>query len=250
MTIGEGFDLAKLAGDGRIATGDVQGGAGRQICQGGAGKARRLDGGRAEVRAWPKTCAPRWRWSRAARRRSASSMRPTPRSSRSVKIVGVFPGRLASADHLSGRRDRRDAKPERRAYLDFLRSAGAKAMFEQYGFTLPDQAGVVDGIDTRVRPHPRGMDRGRAVAADRAVATVVALPFGIAIAWLLARKNFWGKGAARRHRASAAGAAAGRHRLSAADQRSGGKAPIGAFLADISASCSRSAGPARRSPAA
>jgi molybdate transport system permease protein len=26
------------------------------------------------------------------------------------------------------------------------------------------------------------------------VATVVALPFGVAIAWLLARKNFWGKG--------------------------------------------------------
>src|SRR6266568_8086621 len=25
------------------------------------------------------------------------------------------------------------------------------------------------------------------------VATVVALPFGIAIAWVLARKNFWGK---------------------------------------------------------
>src|SRR4029077_17729401 len=25
------------------------------------------------------------------------------------------------------------------------------------------------------------------------VATIVALPFGIAIAWVLARKNFWGK---------------------------------------------------------
>ena len=25
------------------------------------------------------------------------------------------------------------------------------------------------------------------------VATMVALPFGIAVAWLLARKNFWGK---------------------------------------------------------
>ena len=25
------------------------------------------------------------------------------------------------------------------------------------------------------------------------VATVVALPFGIAVAWVLARKNFWGK---------------------------------------------------------
>ena len=30
---------------------------------------------------WPRTCAPRWFWSRAARRRSASSTRPTPRSS-------------------------------------------------------------------------------------------------------------------------------------------------------------------------
>ncbi|HKY86562.1 MAG TPA: molybdate ABC transporter permease subunit, partial [Pseudorhodoplanes sp.] len=26
-----------------------------------------------------------------------------------------------------------------------------------------------------------------------AVATLVALPFGVAVAWLLARKNFWGK---------------------------------------------------------
>ena len=31
---------------------------------------------------WPRTCAPRSRWWRAARRRSASSTRPTPRSSR------------------------------------------------------------------------------------------------------------------------------------------------------------------------
>ena len=37
------------------------------------------------------------------------------------------------------------------------------------------------------------MDRDRAVAPHRLVATVVALPFGIAVAWLLARKNFWGK---------------------------------------------------------
>ena len=49
------------------------------------------------------------------------------------------------------------------------------------------------------------------------VATVVALPFGIAIAWLLARKDFWGKALLDGARASAAGAAAGRHRLSAAD---------------------------------
>ena len=48
VTIGPGFDLAKLAGDGRIATGDVKRGAGRQIRQGGAGEARRLGRGGAE----------------------------------------------------------------------------------------------------------------------------------------------------------------------------------------------------------
>ena len=39
-----------------------------------------------------------------------------------VKIVGVFPGRLASADRLSGGGDGDDAKPDAAAYLAFLRS--------------------------------------------------------------------------------------------------------------------------------
>ena len=37
------------------------------------------------------------------------------------------------------------------------------------------------------------MDRDPPVAADRARCDAVALPFGIAVAWLLARKHFWGK---------------------------------------------------------
>ena len=49
------------------------------------------------------------------------------------------------------------------------------------------------------------------------VATVVALPFGIADRLAAGAQGFLGQGAARRHRASAAGAAAGGHRLSAAD---------------------------------
>ena len=81
VTIGPGFDLAKLAGDGRIATGDVQGGAGRHLCQGRAGEARRLVRRSSRKWRWPRMSAPRLFWSRAARRRSASSMRPTPRSS-------------------------------------------------------------------------------------------------------------------------------------------------------------------------
>ena len=37
------------------------------------------------------------------------------------------------------------------------------------------------------------MDRGAPVAADRIRRDIAALPPGLAIAWLLARKNFWGK---------------------------------------------------------
>ena len=60
VKIGPGFDIAKLAGDGRIAVGRRARGAGREIRQGGAGEARRLEGGGAEARAWRRTCAQRW----------------------------------------------------------------------------------------------------------------------------------------------------------------------------------------------
>ena len=52
---------------------------GRQIRQGGAGEARRV-GQRVAARSRkPRTCARRCCWSRAARRRPASSTRPMPR---------------------------------------------------------------------------------------------------------------------------------------------------------------------------
>ena len=81
------------------------------------------------------------------------------------------------------------------------------------------------------------------------VATVVALPFGIAIAWLLARKNFWGKALLDGlvHLPLVLPPVVTGYLLLIAFGRRG---IFGAFLADTSASCSRSAGPARRSPAA
>ena len=81
------------------------------------------------------------------------------------------------------------------------------------------------------------------------VATVVALPFGIAVAWLLARKDFWGKALLDGivHLPLVLPPVVTGYLLLITFGRRG---PIGAFLADISASCSRSAGPARRSPAA
>jgi ABC-type molybdate transport system substrate-binding protein len=79
VNIAPGFDLAALAGDGRIAVGDV-----RAVPAGLYAKAalEKL-GAWAAVEPkwrWPRTCAPRSFWSRAARRRSASSTKPTPRS--------------------------------------------------------------------------------------------------------------------------------------------------------------------------
>ena len=67
------------------------------------------------------------------------------------------------------------------------------------------------------------------------VATLVATPIGIALAWLLARRNFWGKSFVD---------ALVHLPLVLPPARSARGWPI------ISASSSRSAGPARRSPAA
>ena len=109
VKIAPGFDLAALAGNGRIAAGDV-----RAVPAGLYAKAalEKLGVWAAWNRnwRWPRTCAPRWCWSRAARRRSASSMRPTPGSIRRQDRRGLSGG-LASADHLSGGADG-DAKPD------------------------------------------------------------------------------------------------------------------------------------------
>ena len=64
------------------------------------------------------------------------------------------------------------------------------------------------------------------------VATLVSLPFGIAIAMVLARGRFWGRVPAQRPGAAAADPAAGGDRLHAADRCSGGKGRSGRFLAE------------------
>ena len=80
------------------------------------------------------------------------------------------------------------------------------------------------------------------------VATLVSLPFGIAIAMALARGRFWGQSLLNGlvHLPLILPPVVTGYLLLILFGRRG---PIGAFLADISASSSRSAGPARRSPA-
>ena len=79
-----------------------EGGAGRQIRQGGAGEARRLGRGRSRSSRMAENV-------RAALALVARGEAPLgivyetdAKVEPGVKIVGAFPGRLASADHLSG----------------------------------------------------------------------------------------------------------------------------------------------------
>jgi molybdate transport system substrate-binding protein len=136
-TIGPGFDLAQLAGNGRIVTGDM-----RAVPVGKYAKAA-LENLGAWERARPKfamTENVRAALTLVARGEAvlgivyATDAKVEP----NVKIVGVFPAdshppivypvALTPA-----------AGPEALQYLAFLRSRAAKAIFEAYGFTfLPE----------------------------------------------------------------------------------------------------------------
>ncbi len=133
-TIGPGFDLAKLAADGRIATGDV-----RAVPVGKYAKAA-LE----KLGAWP-AAEPKFAMAESVRAALALVARgeavlgivyaTDARIEPGVRIVGAFPADshppivypvAATAA----------ARPEAAAYLAFLRSSAAKAIFEKYGFSF------------------------------------------------------------------------------------------------------------------
>jgi molybdate transport system substrate-binding protein len=134
VAIGPGFDLAALAGDGRIVTGDV-----RAVPVGRYARAALKTLG-----AWPKS-APKMAMTenvRAALALVARGEAPLgivyetdAKIEPGVKIVGTFPADshppivypfAATAA----------AKPQAARYLAFLRSAAARSVFERYGFTV------------------------------------------------------------------------------------------------------------------
>jgi molybdate transport system substrate-binding protein len=134
VAIGPDFDLAALAGDGRIVTGDV-----RAVPVGRYAKAA-LE----KLGAWANA-APKMAMSenvRAALALVARGEAPLgivyetdAKVEPGVKIIGTFPADshppivypfAATAG----------AKPQAERYLAFLRSTAAKAIFERYGFTM------------------------------------------------------------------------------------------------------------------
>jgi molybdate transport system substrate-binding protein len=132
VTIGQGFDLAKLAGDGKIATGDV-----KAVPVGKYAKAA-LE----KLGAW-QAAEPKFAMAESVRAALTLVARgeavlgivysTDAKVEPGVKIVGTFPADSHPAI-IYPVAATTTAKPETSDYLAFLRSSAAKAILEKYGF--------------------------------------------------------------------------------------------------------------------
>jgi molybdate transport system substrate-binding protein len=134
VAIAPGFDLAKLIGDGRIATAEVS-----SVPVGKYAKSA-LE----KLGIWASV---EKRFAMADNVRAALALvargeavlgivyETDAKVEKNVKIVGAFPAD-SHAPIVYPVAATANAKPEAAAYLAFLRSGTAKAVFEQYGFTF------------------------------------------------------------------------------------------------------------------
>ena len=132
VSIGQGFDLAKLAGDGKIATGDV-----KSVPVGKYAKSA-LE----KLGSWT-AAEPKFAMAESVRAALALVARgeavlgivyaTDARVEPAVKIVGTFPAD-SHPPIIYPVAATAAAKPESAGYLAFLRTAAAKTIFEKYGF--------------------------------------------------------------------------------------------------------------------
>src|SRR5215831_17153088 len=132
ITIGPGFDLAKLAGDGKIATGDVT-----SVPVGKYAKAA-LEKLGAWTAAEPKFAmaeSVRAALTLVARGEAAIGIvySTDAKVEPGVKVIGTFPAD-SHPPIIYPVAATSTAKPETTSYLTFLRSMAAKNIFEKYGF--------------------------------------------------------------------------------------------------------------------
>ena len=134
VTIGPGFDLAKLAGDGRVATGDV-----REVPVGLYAKAA-LGRFGAWAAVEPKmVMAGNVRLALSMVARGAAPLgivyETGPKIEPAVKVIGVFPDNthdpIIYPVALTA-----NAKSDAVQYLSFLCTHTAKSVFERYGFNF------------------------------------------------------------------------------------------------------------------
>src|SRR5580692_12261170 len=132
VTIAQGFDLSKLAGDGKIATGDVKAVPVGKYAQAALEK----------LGAW-QAAAPKFAMAESVRAALALVARDEAalgivystdaKVEPGVKIVGTFP----AGSHppiIYPVAATSTAKPDATGYLAFLKTSAAKAIFEKYGF--------------------------------------------------------------------------------------------------------------------
>ncbi len=137
VAIGPGFDLAKLAGDGRIATGDV-----KAVPAGKYAKAA-LETLGAWTAAEPKLAmAENVRAALALVARGEAPLGIVYASDASaedkVEVAGVFPAESHPPIVYPAALVRQSQNPDAPAFLDFLSSTEARAVFKAHGFTLPN----------------------------------------------------------------------------------------------------------------
>ncbi|MGB6399657.1 MAG: molybdate ABC transporter substrate-binding protein, partial [Bradyrhizobium sp.] len=132
VAIGQGFDLAKLAGDGKIATADV-----KAVPVGKYAKAslEKLGGWAAAEPKFAMTENVRAALALVARGEATLGIvySTDAKVEPGVKIVGTFPPDSHPAI-IYPVAATATVKPEANDYLAFLRSSAAKAIFEKYGF--------------------------------------------------------------------------------------------------------------------
>jgi molybdate transport system substrate-binding protein len=133
VTIAPGFDLAKLAGDGRIATGDVKSVPSGKYAQAALEK---LGAWQAAEPKFAMAESVRAALTLVARGEAALGIvySTDARVEPGVRIVGTFPADSHPAI-IYPVAATTTAKAEAGDYLAFLRSAAAKAILEKYGFT-------------------------------------------------------------------------------------------------------------------
>jgi molybdate transport system substrate-binding protein len=132
VTIGQGFDLAKLAGDGKIATGDVTSVPVGKYAQAALEK----------LGAW-QAAAPKFAMAESVRAALALVARSEAvlgivystdaKVEPGVKVVGTFPAD-SHPPIIYPVAATATAKPDAADYLAFLRTSAAKTIFEKYGF--------------------------------------------------------------------------------------------------------------------
>ena len=134
VSIGQGFDLAKRAGDGRIATGDVQ-----SVPVGKYAKAalEKLGSWEAASSKFAMAESVRAALTLVSRNEAALGIvyETDAKVDPGVKIVGVFPAD-SHPPIIYPAAATTTAKPDAAAYLDFLKSSAARTIFEKYGFTV------------------------------------------------------------------------------------------------------------------